>query len=274
MVASTLLLAATAAGARAQVVVNTFETHVRASRDSVSATFEVRNTSAAIQQVRVFLQDWERDSLGNNKFADYGTLRGSCGERVTVFPPTLQLAAGGADVIRVTYRGGDDPDALEGCWAIAMTEVVRSNESRATPTRQAVQIQMLQGVKFYVHPVTPTRAGAVEYAAVEEFWEPTPAPRAAADSTPRDSAFVRQIAVRFANTGSDHLTLRTAIEYRDANAQLVSRSELPAAYITPDGFRDLIARLPNLPKGRYSALVLLDIGTDEVQAAQVEFEVP
>src|SRR5690606_16361188 len=103
-----VMLATTAVAARAQIVVNTFETHVRATRDSVSATFEVRNTSEAIQQVRIFLKDWERDSLGNNKFADYGTLPGSCGARVAVFPPTLQLAAGGADVIRVTYSGGGD----------------------------------------------------------------------------------------------------------------------------------------------------------------------
>lgn len=274
MVASILMLVATAAEARAQIVLNTLETHVRATRDSVSATFEVRNTSDAIQQVRIFLRDWERDSLGNNKFFDYGTQPASCGDRVTVFPPTLQVAAGGVDLIRVTYRGGDAEGALDGCWAIAMTEVVRTNESRATPTRQAVEIQVLQGVKFYVHPAVPTVSGAVEYADVEEFWEPVPGPRTAADTLPRDSVFVRQVAVRFANTGNDHLILRATVEYRDAAARLVQRSELPPAYITPDGFRDVITRLPTLPSGRYSALVLLDIGTDEVQAAQVEFEVP
>src|SRR5690606_41281680 len=40
VVASIVMLATTAVGARAQIVVNTFETHVRATRDSVSARSE------------------------------------------------------------------------------------------------------------------------------------------------------------------------------------------------------------------------------------------
>lgn len=221
----------------------------------------LRSSSDSVQQVRVTVRDWMRDSAGSNMTLEYGAHAATCGDRLEVFPLSLQLPPRGVEYVRVTYTSPAEQDP--GCWAIVLTETVRPPAQRSGGA--GVTITTVLGVKVYVHNAVAKADGAVVSADVEEFFERRP---------PGDSAFVRQLAVRFANTGTAHLKVATSVEIRDEATQLVAQIPGPEAYITPDAFRDILVRVPTLPKGRYVAVVLLDFGGDEITAAQIDFEVP
>lgn len=250
----------------AQFTIDDLELHITARPgETLTRLIPIRSEIDSVQQIRINVKDWTRDSVGGNVMNDYGSLPSSCGARLQVFPLTLQLGPRATEFVRVTYELGADPEP--GCWAIALGETVRP--PRPPVPGASVTITTLIGVKVYVHRPDAEPAGNILSADVEEFWERKELP-----NQPLDSAFVRQVAVRFASTGTAHLRVKSSVEIRDEATQMIARLEGPEAYITPDGWRDILVRLPELRRGRYAAVVLLDYGGEEITAAQVEFEVP
>lgn len=250
----------------AQIAVDELETHLKLGRDSVLQAIAVRNESDSVQQVRITFKDWYRDSLGTNVFVDAGTHPASCKDRLTIFPLTLQLPPRATDFVRLTYRSTGVAD--EGCWGIVLIEPVRPPITVAGAQATA-ELTILNGVKVYVHRAQEEASGEVVYADVETYNEAVrPGVRGS------DSVVVRDIAVRYENTGTSHLIVNSTIEIRDESTQLVKQITGPVGYLTPGAIRDFIVRVPTLPRGRYAAIVLLDSGDDEVQATQVDFEIP
>lgn len=246
----------------AQFTVIRLEEHLVLGRDSLTQVISVKSESDTLQQLRIDLKDWMRDSLGNNVYDTLGSVASSCRDRLDVFPRAFQLPPRATEYFRVTYRptGADD----RGCWSILLLEAVKPPSVQQTQGG-AVTVTVLTGIKYYVHPADEVADGDVEYADVEERWE---------RPVDGDSVRVRELVVRFANTGTAHLRLRSGVEIRNEDARLVRELKAPDAYITPGAFRDVIVRLPTLAPGRYAAIALLDYGAAEIKAAQVEFEVP
>lgn len=249
----------------AQFTVNQLEEHLRLGKDSLTQVIAVRSESSSPQQLRIQVQDWIRDSTGQNLYGSLGTLPGSCGQRLTVFPLALQLPPGGTEYLRVSYDAlSDDP----GCWSIVLLEAVKPPSTTRTEGA-AVSLTILTGVKFYIHAAGEVAEGDIEFADVETSYE-----RTATRPTAPDSVLVRDVVVRYVNSGTAHLRVKSTVEIRDASTRLVHQLTGPEAYLTPGAFRDILVRVPSLPTGRYVAITLLDDGGPEIKAAQVEFEVP
>ena len=251
---------------QAQFTIENLELHVPSgTRGAFTQLIPLRSEIDEVQQVRVWLGDWSRDSLGGNQILEYGSTPRSCGGRISIFPSTLQLGPRATDYVRVTY---DAPAAADsGCWAIVLSETVRSPRQIEAERSTSITINTIVGVKVYVHAADAKAQAEVISADVEAFWKPM-------DPPSRDSTLERQIAVRLANTGTAHLIVKSQVELRDESSAVIDRLKVDDAYITPDAWRDILVRLPRLPRGRYSAVVLLDYGADEISAAQVEFEIP
>lgn len=260
-------LASLPEAARAQVAVDELEMHFRLGGARALATqlVPVRNEQDRVQQVRVVIGDWARDSLGRNQFLGAGTHESTCGARLQVFPMTFQIAPGAVENVRITYDPADDV----GCWAIVFFETVA--QPRADPDRPGsfLTISVRTGVKVYVHAAGARRAGEITFADVVEAWQPRQ--RAGA---PLDSVRVRQADLRFVNSGTAHLKVRPTIEIRDVTGALLHKVNGPEGYMTPKSLRDFAITLPDLRSGGYTALLLLDYGGDEITAAQIEFQVP
>jgi P pilus assembly chaperone PapD len=256
--------------ARAQVAVDELETHFQLAgrRGPLTQVIPVRNEQDKIQQVRIVLNDWHRDTLGRNEFHPIGSDVGSCGEKVKAFPMTFQIAPGAIEYVRVTYD--DAAGDQTGCWSIVLFETVKPPAPRNEQQGSFLSIEVRTGVKVYVHPARPVRAGEIAFADVVEAW----IPKQVAQGAPRDSAKVWQADVRFKSGGNEHLKLKTVIEIRDGDGLLLQKVTAPEAYMTPNAVRDQRVTLPNLAKGDYVALVMVDFGGDEITAAQVEFKVP
>lgn len=250
-----------ASAVEAQFAIDELELHITAEgMEPITRVFPIRSTLDTVQQVQLQVQDWYRDSVGGNLFVEYGSQASSCKGRLDVFPMTLQLGPGATEFVRLTYTPvASDP----GCWAIVMAERVRPPNPEVPGS--SVSIAMRTGVKLYVHQPGAASAGSVISADIEESWE---------RRSRADSSLVRDVVVRFENTGTAHLRVLTSLELRDAATQLIQRVAGPDAYITPGAFRDILIRVPALPAGRYLAVVLLDYGGDEITAAQVEFSIP
>jgi hypothetical protein len=267
----TLLGVVALGGARslpAQITIDNLELHIRLGAGAtLSQVIPIRSEADSAQQLRLTMLDWHRDSAGANKYSEYGTHESSCQDRLQVFPATMQLGARATEYVRVTYRptGAADP----GCWAIVFTEVVRPPAPK-TDSGASVTFTIMTGVKIYVHAANAKAEGEVEFADVEEFYSP----RTDASGAVVDSTMARRVAVRFHNSGTDHLIVKTSVEIRDARTQLIREVKASDAHITPRAFRDILVTLPELPAGRYIAVALLDFGGAEIRAAQVEFEIP
>lgn len=263
-----LLIGLLPAALGAQVVVEDLEVHFRPTPDSgvLSRVVPIRNELTRPQQVRIQLGDWYRDSLGSNVFVPANTAAGTCGERLQVFPTTFQIAAGATSFIRVSYTPSD---SVQGCWGIVFIETVNPPRAVTATEGSFLTIELRTGVKVYVHPPRATMSGAVESAEVLTFWR-----RADPRATSRDTIPVRESVVRFANTGTAHLRVKTVLEIRDADARLVRRVEGTEYYMTPGAVVNMHHVIPELPTGQYIAIVLLDYGGDEINAAQIDFRIP
>ncbi len=247
----------------AQFSVSELEIHLQPDgTGAVTGLIPVESTLDTLQQIRLVVVDWQRDSTGSNHFADLGTLPGTCAGKLEVFPATLQLRAHATEQVRVTYTGRGLPDP--GCWAAVTFERVQS--PTALPDGPSIVVSLLFATKVYVHASDAKAAGEIVSADVESVW--------ARDETGRDSLPARQVAIRFANTGTAHLRVKSTLEVRAGSTALVAQQDGPEAFITPGGFRDIIIRVPSLAPGRYAAVVLLDFGGEEITATQLDFEVP
>lgn len=253
--------------ALAQVAVDELEMHFRpgGSRALATQVVPVRNEQDRVQQVRVVVGDWSRDSLGRNQFLEFRTHEASCGERLQVFPMTFQIAPGAVENVRISYDPADDA----GCWSIVFFETVAPPRTDADQPGSHLTIEVRTGVKVYVHAAGARRAGEITFADVVETWQPRQ--RAGA---PLDSVRVRQADLRFVNSGTAHLKVRPTIEIRDIAGALLHKVNGPEGYMTPKSVRDFAITLPDLRPGGYTALLLLDYGGEEITAAQVEFQVP
>lgn len=253
--------------ALAQVAVDELEMHFRpgGSRALATQVVPVRNEQDRVQQVRVVVGDWQRDSLGRNEFLEGGTHASSCGERLQVFPMTFQIAPGAVENVRITYDAADDA----GCWSIVFFETVAPPREDPDRPGSHLTIEVRTGVKVYVHAAGAVRTGEITFADIVEAWQPRQRPGALIDSLR-----VRQADIRFVNSGTAHLKVRPTIEIRDMAGALLHKVNGPEGYMTPKSIRDFAITLPALRTGAYSALLLLDYGGDEITAAQVEFQVP
>ena len=147
-------------------------------------------------------------------------------------------------------------------------EAIRPPSAAARTEGSAVTLTLLTGVKIYVHPEREVPGGEIGYAEVESSWERR------REGGKADSTFVRDVAVRFQNTGTSHLRVKTKVEIRSETTQLLHEIAGPDGFVTPGAYRDFLVRVPPLARGRYIAITLLDYGDSEIKAAQVEFEIP
>ena len=255
---------------QAQISVEELEVHLQlqgTARNTLAQIIPIKNDQDRPLQVRARIASWYRDSLGRNVFIDSGQVEGACGDRLQVFPVNLQVAPGAREVIRVAYA----PEANDaGCWSIVMIETLEPPPLTQTREGSFLAIEVRTGVKVYVHAADRRKAGEVVGAEMGLFWR-----RVDPQSRTGDTTQVREAVVRFANTGPSHLRVKTILEIRNSDAQLVEKIEGLEYPMTPGAVLDIHAAVPaKLPAGDYIAILLLDYGGDEIHAAQIDFRIP
>jgi P pilus assembly chaperone PapD len=245
-------------GARAQLSVAELEVFLQPEA-AASRTGVIRITNEADQPVQALLevQDWRRDETGANQFRPLGSVAGSCGGQIEVFPAAVRIDAHATEAVRVSFTG----TAATSCWAIVF---IQANEPPRQPGRQSQVTYVIRtGVKVYVQPERAVRSGEVSAVRLVTVQQ-----------SAADSSSVRSVEVLFLNTGEAHLRTAGAIEVRNADNQVAAKLSIASFPIAPHDTRRLLLPLPQLPPGRYIVLALLDYGGAEIAAGQAELEIP
>lgn len=255
-----VFLASGPAALRAQLEVDELELFLTAgAAGSVSATFNVRNTSRTAQTVQIERQDWDRQENGRNRFLSAGAVTGTCHPAIEVFPTIAQLDAGQTQVVRVTYTGGARERA---CWS-----AVSVGTAPVPPDTAGVQlvVNLEHIVKIYVDPPTPTRTIEIgELDVVRAVAQPG---SMAPDSTSRD------VMVTVRGSGNAQARVKGSVEYRTAADSVVATVRIDEFPVLPGAVRRLHSRMPALPAGRYIVLVMFDYGGQDLIAGQIELEI-
>lgn len=213
------------------------------------ASFNVSNETDQVLEATLYLNDWDRDETGDNRFVPSGRLSRSCGRYLRVFPLSLRLPPHTFQAVRVALEGADSLQAA--CWSVLFVESSAPQQARG---RSITYITRL-GVKIYALPAGLPKDGEVEGVVV------------------RDSS-TRHVVVRFRNTGGVPLWPHGRVEFRRLDNSVAATVEIDEFPVLPGAVRRLAPGLPALARGRYIALALIDYGGSDIAGGQVQFEVP
>jgi len=246
--------------AAAQVAVDELELHLALGSGATTTVFHAANRGALPAHATISIEDWDRSESGENRYYPTGTLPGSCGSHVSVFPSVLQLGPQSAQAVRVTV---DSAQAIgHGCYAILFVESPPVRTAQTTGVLYSVRY----GVKVYVEPQSPLSGEVTDVGVVDR--------PDSARGAKGGGRTLRELQVMFKNTGARQAVAHGAVEVRRPDNSVVSRIEIPEFPTLPGATRRLDVALPRLPSGRYVLLALLDYEGAEIAAGQVELEVP
>jgi P pilus assembly chaperone PapD len=223
-----------------------------------AASFTVENRSQTQVQATLYQNDWDRSDDGENAFFPIGTVVGSCGDRVKVFPQTVQVEPGTKQSIRVSTEGGSFPSP---CWTIVFVE----NAPRPASGSSRIVYVMRIGVKVYVLPPGLPKDAEVSGFALERRHQIASGP--AVDTTQDE------FALRVHNTGGVPLHFEGRVEIRDLGNNVVATQKVEDFPVLPGAQRRVGIAIPTLRPGRYVALAVLGYGGEDDLAAQLDLEI-
>lgn len=245
------LVSAPVTAASAQIAVDRSEVFIRSAISAERiGVINVSNSSDRAVQAVVKIEDWDRSSEGANRWFPIGTVSGSCGKALSVFPLSIRLEPGASQSVRLTLADSGASLRRE-CWNAVMFETAQ--DSRANGGMNYI---VRTAVKVYVEPEGLRRDGEVTDVAVRSAV-------AGNDS----------VEVWFKNTGQLHFVATGAVEFRRADNSLAARVDLPEYYLLPGARQRTIVQVPKLPPGEYIALAIVDHGGAELSAMQLEYRV-
>ncbi|WP_396207161.1 molecular chaperone [Gemmatimonas sp.] len=241
--------------AQAQLAIDKLDLVLQADgAEERTGVLTVRNEGTTPAQAVIKLEDWDRAPDGNNRFYPVGTISGSCANSLQVFPMSLSLKPGEAQTVRIDYTG---PARLSReCWSLV---VVESPTSTPQGAGRQLMYNVRTGLKVYV---------AHDGLAVDGEVEGLSVARTTRNSVAHDVAIVA-----FANRGAKHYVTKGRLEIRRDDNSLVQTIDLPPMYALPGAVMHTTATLPDLPKGKYLLLSIVDYGGQEIAAGMYSHDV-
>lgn len=249
LVASLALGSSFASVADAQLGVDRSEVLIRpAIVTERIGVITVTNASDKVVQAVVKTEDWDRSEDGGNRWFPMGTVKQSCGGRLTVFPLTLSLDPGASQSVRLVLADSAVSLTRE-CWSAVVLETAQPPAQRG-----GVSYIVRTAVKVYVQPNNLATAGEITDVNVR------------AHAGGQDS-----LEVWFRNAGERHYVARGSVEFRRADNSVAGKVELPEYYILPGARQRGFVEVPKLPPGDYVAIAIVDFGGDDLAAMQLDY---
>lgn len=229
-----------------------------ATGQSEAQVINVSNGSGKKVQFKLYLNDWVRDSLGGHTYMDANTHPRSCAKWITLDKNFLELEPGQASQVTVKMQVPDGEKDQEMKWSMLFIETVEEQNSANNKQAQATVRNLLRiGIHIYETPPSVT-AKEVKVFDLK-----------ASDSQKNTYLLLCQ------NTGKTMLECKSYLELAslaDGKKTKLDNIEFP---IFPDQKRYVTFELPaDMPKGKYSALAVVDAGEDlSLEAVESVIEV-
>lgn len=258
LVSAVLLLLSAAPAARAQIAVQDEAVQERTATpgESYSGVIRIRNTSAEVQEVKVYQTDYLFAADGTSGYPAPGSLPRSNAGWVSVGPSTLTLAPG--ETAELGYRVSVPASGAAGTyWSMVMAEPVeRGSAESSLSDGDRAELGLRTRLRFGVQLATHV-AGAGDPQL--SFSNPSAAVGAEGG---------RALDVEVVNTGEVGYRPVLRLELFDAEGSLVGRFESTRGLLYPGtGIRQRF-ELGDLASGEYRALVVADAGGDDLFGAR------
>ncbi len=255
---SALLLSSARAGV---VVVGNLARHstIKAG-DVFDGVIFLKNTSPRSAEARVFQTDYLCYADGRNEYAEPGSSPRSNANWITLSPTHVKLAPGETVPVRYKGRAPADPRLRGTYWSLVMIEP--SAPPRVTPQDQEskVAVGVQTTIRFGVQIVTELgREGTRSLQVLDKCLV--------------KSGAKRDLHFDVGNDGERLLIPAIGVELFDLNGASVGRFDGGRTRIYPACSTRAKIDLSDVPSGKYTVMVLLDSGDDQVMGAQYELAI-
>lgn len=212
--------------------------------ESVTQVLNVYNPNATSQKLRIsaYLTDLSISEVGESSYPPVGSVPESLGAWITFSPSEFEL--GGQETKQVRYTIQVPANATPGThWAMLMLE---GQDPNPTPGKTLTSFRLRVSHTMYMN-VSPTVQGG----SIVGIFE----------GQPKQETDIYQLGVQYANTGNAVSGVQGRVELRDEKGTLAATLPLPLTVALPGRTVLLKAAWAGpVPKGQYSALVILNNG--------------
>jgi hypothetical protein len=230
------------------------------SGQNQTQTIYIINRMDVKKQFTLYLNDWERDTVGGHRYYAPSTLDRSCARWISLEKLNVEVNPGEVIPINVRLHLPDSADAVkEMKWAMLFIETI---EEKKAPKVEGVTTVIGNRMRVGVHIYQTPQSVATKDIKMLNF-----------DAKPNSNDSVYRIVCQ--NAGDIQITCKSYIELsslEDGKKIAVEPIEFP---MFPQQKRFVDFVLPaNLRKGKYTVLAAVDGGNDlPLEAAQKIIEV-
>jgi hypothetical protein len=225
---------------------------------SESKAITLTNGSTNKVQFRFYLNDWLRDTAGGHIYYRADTLSRSCAKWVTLGKNFVELEPGQTAQVTVKLTVPESPEAIKQMkWAMLFVETVEEQNNAVKKNGANINNLLRIGVHIYQTPPNLTTKKV-------KVLELSPVPKT-----------VNNYRLTCKNEGDVMLECKSYVELAslaDGKKIKTDPIEFP---LFPEQKRYVNFQLPaNLPKGKYSALAVVDAGEDiSLEAVESTIEI-
>ena len=209
--------------------------------DQSTQSFIVRNLGKTNLRLRVYAADWLLTRAGDNKYFEAGKLSRSCATWLTINPVEFEIPPDSTQLVRFTLNV---PDNVSGeYWCIIFFESI------PIPSKWSPMVKVAGRLGSYIFvtiPNTEKRQGDIITLDVKE-----------------GSSY--EITATFKNSGNVHLRLNCEIKIKDSLDAIIWSKQINNVFVLPNSERTIGAIADKeLEAGKYSAIITIDYGADEI----------
>jgi len=255
-----LLNASVAMAQRVSINPTILSFNVKAGEISTQ-TISIINLSDQKQTFELSLGDWLRDSIGSHKYFPTGTLETSCSNWINLDNTIVEVEAKQTKDVRVTMNSPSDPAQFKQMkWAMLYVQNAAEQSGNTTAAGKTTA-KLVEVFRFGIH-IYQTPPQLTDHAAKAISLIPDPVEKSTYDFS-------------MINTGSTQLTCKARLELTNIENGKEIKLEDTEFPVFPGAKRTVQLVLPpNIPKGKYSMLALLDYDTSmPLEAVELSIEI-
>jgi P pilus assembly chaperone PapD len=215
-------------------------------------TISVTNDGTAPARLKVSVEDWALTRDGNPMFIKVGKNPYSCAEWIRINPVDFRVDPGQTREVRytVTVPGGIE----DGGFRVA---IIFETVPEVMPGEKAKRVYLKGRIATIVYEVVGK-----------------PIPQGHANSLKADlKKEGMDFILALQNTGKVHFRTKGSITVKDSNGNKTFEVDIPDIPVLPESERDVkVSYDKSIPKGKYTATAVVDIGKKELIGAETTFE--
>ena len=216
-------------------------------------TISVTNDGTVPTRLKVSIEDWTLTRDGNPMFMKARKNPYSCADWIRINPVDFRVDPGQTREVRYTVTV---PEGIEdGGYRLA---IIFETVPDVTPGERAKRVYLKGRIATIVYEVVGK-----------------PVPQGHANSLKADPKKEgMDFILALQNTGKVHFRTKGSITVKDSNGSKAFEVELPDVPVLPESERDVKVSYDKVvPKGKYTATAVADIGKKELIGAEATFEI-